>query len=78
MVAEVEEKTSRLAGETTGGGEVEVGGDQEIGDVFRVNVASDCFVVASGAGVFHDSAVAGASQRGRKMVESMVGLVEPR
>ena len=59
MIAEMEEKASRLAGETTGGGEVEVGGDQEIGDVFRVDVASDCFVVAGGAGVLHHSAVGG-------------------
>jgi hypothetical protein len=48
----MEEKASRLAGETTGGGEVEVGGNQEVGNVFRVNVAGDCFVVAGGAGSF--------------------------
>ncbi len=59
LVAEMEEKASRLAGETTGGGEVEVGGDQEVGNVFRVNVAGDCFVVAGGAGVLHNSAVVG-------------------
>ncbi len=52
LVAEMEEKASRLAGETTGGGEVEVGGNQEVGNVFRVNVAGDCFVVAGGAGSF--------------------------
>ncbi len=59
LVAKMEEKASRLAGETTGGGEDEVGGDQEIGDVFRVDVAGDCFVVAGGAGVLHNSAVVG-------------------
>ncbi len=59
LVAEMEEKASRLAGDTTGGGEVEVGGDQEVGDVFRVNVAVDCFVVAGGAGVLHNGAVVG-------------------
>ncbi len=59
LVTEMEEKASRLAGETTGGGEVEVGGDQEIGDVFRVNVAGDCLVVAGRAGVLHDSAMVG-------------------
>jgi hypothetical protein len=59
LVAKVEEKASRLTGETTGGGEVEVGGDQEVREIFCVNVARDCFVVTGGAGVLHHSAVVG-------------------
>jgi hypothetical protein len=59
LVAEMEKKASRLAGQTTGGGEVEVGGDQEVREVFRVNVTGDCVVVAGGAGVLHNSAVVG-------------------
>ncbi len=55
----MEEKARGLAGETTSCGEGEVGGDQEVGDVFRVNVAGDCLVVAGGAGVLHDGAVVG-------------------
>ena len=55
----MEEKARGLAGETTSGGEGEVGGDQEVGDVVRVNVAGDCMVVAGGAGVLHDGAVVG-------------------
>jgi hypothetical protein len=46
LVAEMEEKASRLARETTSCGEGEVGGDQEVGDVFSVNVYGDCGVVA--------------------------------
>ncbi len=59
LVAKVEEKASRLTGETTGGGEVEVGGDQEVREIFCVNVARDCFVVTGGAGVLHHGAVVG-------------------
>ena len=55
----MEEKARGLAGETTSGGEGEVGGDQEVGDVVRFNVAGDCMVVAGGAGVLHDGAVVG-------------------
>jgi hypothetical protein len=61
LVAEVEEKSRRLARETTSCGEGEVGADQEVVDVFSVNVAGDCFVVAGGAGVLvlHDGAIVG-------------------
>ncbi len=59
LVAKVEEKACRLARETAGGGEGKVGCDQEGVNVFRVNVARDCFVVAGRASVFEDSSVVG-------------------
>jgi hypothetical protein len=56
LVAEVKEKTGRLARQTTRGSEEELGGYQEIGDVWGVNFARDSGVVAGWAGVFEDSA----------------------
>ncbi len=45
--------------ETASGGKGKVGCDQEEVNVFSVNVARDCFVVAGGASVLHDGAVVG-------------------
>ena len=59
LVAEMKEKTGRLARQTTRGGEDEVGGYQEVGDVGGVNFARDSGVVAGGASVFEDSAAIG-------------------
>ncbi len=56
LVAEMKEKTGRLARQTTRGGEEEVGGYQEVGDVGGVDFARDSGVVAGGASVFEDSA----------------------
>ena len=56
LVAEMKEKTGRLARQTTRGGEDEVGGYQEVGDVGGVNFARDSGVVAGWASVFEDSA----------------------
>ena len=56
LVAEMKEKTGRLARQTTRGGEDEVGGYQEVGDVGGVDFARDSGVVAGGASVFEDSA----------------------
>ena len=56
LVAEMKEKTGRLARQTTRGGEDEVGGYQEVGDVGGVDFARDSGVVAGRAGVFEDSA----------------------
>ncbi len=55
LVAEMEEKTSRLARETTGGGEGKVGGNQEVRDVGGVYLSGDSMVVAGRAGVFQNS-----------------------
>ncbi len=46
LVAKVEEEACRLARETAGGGEGEVGSDQEIVDIIVVDLAGDCFVVS--------------------------------
>ena len=56
LVAEMKEKTGRLARQTTRGGEDEVGGYQEVGDVGGVDFARDGGVVAGWARVFEDSA----------------------
>jgi hypothetical protein len=56
LVTQMEEEAGRLAGETTSGGEEEVGGNQEIRDVSRVYFTCDSSVVAGRAGVFQDSA----------------------
>ncbi len=53
LVTEMEEKASRLASETASGSEGEVGGNQQIVYVFRVNFASDGCVVAGRARVLH-------------------------
>ena len=59
LVAKVEEKACRLARETAGVGESEVGGDQEIVDVVVVDLAGDCFVVAGRARVAEDGSLVG-------------------
>ncbi len=59
LVTEMEEKASRLASETASGSEGEVGGNQQIVDVFRVNFASDGCVVAGRARVLHYSSGVG-------------------
>ena len=64
LVAEMEEKTSRLAGETTSGSKGKVGGNQEIVHVVGVDFAGDGGVVAGRAGVLHDgSGVGGEPQK---------------
>jgi hypothetical protein len=59
LVAEMEEKTSRLTGETTSGSKGKVGGNQKIVHVICVNFAGDGGVVAGGAGVLHDGSGVG-------------------
>ncbi len=59
LVAKVEEDACRLARETAGVGEGEVGGDQEIVDVVVVDLAGDCFVVAGRARVAEDGSLVG-------------------
>jgi hypothetical protein len=59
LVAEMEEKASRLMRETAGGGKGKVGGNQQGVDVVRVDVACDGLVVAGGAGVLEYSPVVG-------------------
>jgi len=59
LVAEMKEKTRRLARQTTRGGEDEVGGYQEVGDVGGVDFARDSGVVAGWAVVFEDGAAIG-------------------
>ncbi len=60
LVANVEEEACRLARETVGVGKGEMGGDQEFGDVFDVDLAGDCFVVAGRAiSVAENSALVG-------------------
>ncbi len=61
LVAEMEEETGGLAGQTAGGREGEVGGDQEIVDVFGVNFSGDSDVVAGRASVAENSALVGSS-----------------
>jgi hypothetical protein len=56
LVAEMKEKTGRLARQTTRGGEEEVGGYQEIWDVRGVNFSPNSGMVAGRAGVFENSA----------------------
>ncbi len=51
LVAEMEEKASRLTREATGGSEGEVGGNQQVVEVVRVDLAGDGGVVAGRAGV---------------------------
>ncbi len=51
FVAKVEEEACRLARETTGGVEGKVRRNEEVVDVFVVNFAGDCFVVAGRASV---------------------------
>ncbi len=51
LVVEMEEKASRLTREATGGSEGEVGGNQQVGEVVRVDLAGDGGVVAGRAGV---------------------------
>ena len=59
LVAKMEEEACRLARETAGGGEGEVRRDEEVIDVFVVNLAGDSCVVAGRAGVAEDSALVG-------------------
>ena len=59
LVAKVEEEACRLARETAGGGESKVRGNQEVGEVGRVDLAGDSMVVAGRAGVFQDSLAVG-------------------
>ncbi len=59
LVVKVEEEACRLARETAGVGEGEVGGDQEIVDVVVVDLAGDCFVIAGRARVAEYSALVG-------------------
>ena len=59
MVAEMEEKASRLTRETAGGGKGKVGGNQQGVYVVRVDVACDGLVIAGRAGVLQNSPVVG-------------------
>ena len=59
LVAKVEEEACRLARETAGGGQGEVRRDEEVIDVFVVNLAGDGCVVAGRAGVAENSALVG-------------------
>ncbi len=59
LVAEMEEEAGGLAGQTAGGSQGEVGGDQEIGDVFGVNFSGDSNVIAGRASVAENSALVG-------------------
>ncbi len=59
LVAEMEEEAGGLAGQTTGGCQGEVGGDQEIVDVVGVNFSGDSDVVAGRASVAENSALVG-------------------
>ena len=61
LFAEMDEKTSRLARETTDGGEGKVGGNQEVGDVGSVDLSGDSMVVAGRAGVFQESLAIGSN-----------------
>jgi hypothetical protein len=57
--AEVVENLVGWRGETTGGSEGKVGGDEKIGEVLSVDFAGDGSVVARGAGILEHSAVVG-------------------
>ena len=59
LVAKVEEEACRLARETAGGGEGEVGSDQKIVDDLVVDLACDCFVVSGGTRVAEDGSLVG-------------------
>ena len=71
LVAKMEEEACRLARETAGGGEGEVGRDEEVVDVFSVNLAGDGGMVAGRAGVAENSALVGGGPH-----ESEYGSVE--
>ncbi len=57
LVAKMEEEACRLARETAGGGEGEVERNEEVVDVFSVNLAGDGGMVAGRAGVVENSAL---------------------
>ena len=57
LIVKVMEQLVRGARELAHGGEGEVGGNQEVGQVFGGDFASDGCVVAGGAGVFEDGFV---------------------
>ncbi len=59
LVSEMEEETGGLAGQTAGGCQGEVGGDQETVDVFGVNFSGDSDVIAGRASVAENSALVG-------------------
>ncbi len=59
LVAKMEEEACRLARETAGGVEGEVRRDEEVTDVFVVNLAGDGGVVSGRAGVAENSALVG-------------------
>jgi hypothetical protein len=59
LVANVEEEACRLARETAGVGKDEMGCDQEVGNIFGVDLSGDCFVVAGRASVAENSALVG-------------------
>ncbi len=59
LVANVEEEACRLARETAGVGKDEMECDQEVGNVFGVDLAGDCFMVAGRASVAENSALIG-------------------
>ncbi len=59
LVAKMEDEACRLAKETAGGGEGEVRCDEKVVDVFVVNFAGDCMVVAGRASVAEDGSLVG-------------------
>ncbi len=75
LVAKVEEEACRLARETAGVGKGEMGGDEEFVDVFGVDLAGDCFVVAGRASVAKNSALVGSGSHATEdsSVERRVG-----
>ena len=88
LFTQMEEEAGRLAGETAGRGKDKVGGNQEIGDVGRVDFASDSGVVAGRAFVFeYGSSIGGEPDEteggsvemrgsGAKVVERQMVFVE--
>ncbi len=55
----MEQKARRLARQTVGGSKDKVKGNQEVGDIHGINLASDSGAVPGRAGVFEDSAIVG-------------------
>ena len=76
LVAKVMEQLVRGAREFASGGEGQVGGDQEVGQVVGRDVSSDGGMVAGGSGVFEDSLVVCGEPQ--ELEDGKFGLVVPR
>ena len=59
LITKVMEEVVRKAGQSAGGGETEVGGDEKVGQVLGGDLAGDGAVVAGRASVFQDGLVVG-------------------